>query len=206
MKLFGHPHSSCTRKVLFVAAEKGAPIELVTVDLFAGAHKQPEHLARHPFGVIPVLEHGDFRLFESRAILRYLDGVLPGASFSPSDLRARARVDQWLSVDQSYVAPHTRTLALQRIVHPHLGLPRDDAAIENAERELGKALAVYDAALNGEEFLVAGAVSLADLSLAPYVASLPMLEASHLIARLPRLAAWWERIAARPAWKQVVAA
>ena len=114
-------------------------------------------------------------------------------------------MEQWLSVDQSYVAPHTRMLATQRVVHPHLGLPKDDAAIETAERELGKALAVYDAALKGEEFLVGGNISVADLSLAPYVGSLPLLDAGHLMSGLSNLAAWWERIAARPAWRKVVA-
>lgn len=206
MKLFGHPLSSCTRKILFAAAEKGAPIDLVAVDLFTGAHKQPEHLARHPFGVIPVLEHDGFSLYESRAILRYLAEELPGASLVPSARKARARMDQWLSVDQSYVAPHTRTLALQRVVHKHHGLPiDDDAAVAAAEEALGKALAVYDRALRGQAFLASDALSLADVSLAPYVGSLPMIEASHLVAGLPNLAAWWERIAARPAWKTVAA-
>lgn len=205
MKLYGHPLSTCTRKVLFAAAEKGVQIELVTVDLFVGAHKQPEHVARHPFGVIPVLEHGDFKLYESRAILRYLADDPAGASFVPSDRRARARMDQWLSVDQSYVAPQTRALATQRIVHPHLGLPKDEAAIAAAEEALGKALEVYDRALAGEDFVVPGGLSLADISLAPYVAALPMLEASHLVAGLKNVASWWERIAARPGWKAAVA-
>ena len=56
MKVYGHPLSSCTRKVLITFAEKGRPTELVPVDLFAGEHKQKAHLARHPFGVIPVLD------------------------------------------------------------------------------------------------------------------------------------------------------
>ena len=58
MKLYGHPLSSCTRKALMTCAEKGAAIDLVTVDLFAGDHKREPHVTRQPFGVIPVL--GDY--------------------------------------------------------------------------------------------------------------------------------------------------
>src|SRR5690349_9913106 len=116
MKLFGNPFSSCTRKALIVLAEKRADATLVSVDLLQGEHKGPAHLARHPFGVIPVLDDDGFVLFESRAILRYLDARLPGPSLTPSGLRDRARMDQWLSVDQSYVAPPIRSLVMQTIV------------------------------------------------------------------------------------------
>src|SRR4051795_9201851 len=78
MKVYGHPISTCTRKVLATLAEKGAAFEFVVVDLFKGEHKAAEHLARQPFGQVPVLEHDDFRMYESRAIIRYLDEVLPG--------------------------------------------------------------------------------------------------------------------------------
>jgi len=82
---------------------------------------------------------------------------------------------------------------------------KDEAAIAAAEEALGKALEVYDRALAGEDFVVPGGLSLADISLAPYVAALPMLEASHLVAGLKNVASWWERIAARPGWKAAVA-
>src|ERR1043166_1074933 len=108
MKLYGHPLSSCTRKVRLTAAEKNAPLDLVPVDLFSGEHKQPAHLARHPFGVVPVLDDDGFLLYESRAIVRYLDARFAGPSLVPAEPRDRARMDQWLSVDQSYVAPHVR--------------------------------------------------------------------------------------------------
>lgn len=205
MKLYGHPLSTCTRKVLFAAAEKGRAIDLEAVDLFQGAHKQPAHVAKHPFGLVPVLDHDGFLLYESRAILRYLDDALPGVALTPSTRDARALMDQWLSVDQSYVAPHTKTLAVQRILREHQGLPADPAAIADAERQLSEALGVYDRALEGGEYLVPGGLSLADLSLAPYVAALPMLRAGHLIEPLRNLSAWWERVGARPAWKKVVA-
>src|SRR5262245_38622025 len=102
MRVYRHPLSSCTRKILITLAEKGQTAELVPVDLFAGEHKQKSHLARHPFGVIPVLNDKDFMLFESRAIIRYLDERLGRAPLTPASPPDAARMSQWLSVDQSY--------------------------------------------------------------------------------------------------------
>src|SRR4051794_32297276 len=123
MKLYGHPLSSCTRKVLVTLAEKRHnDAQLLSVDLFSGAHKKEGYLARHPFGVVPVLDEDGFVLLESRAIVRYLDARLDGPPLTPTSLKERARMDQWLSVDQAYVAPHTRSLAIERIVRKHEGL------------------------------------------------------------------------------------
>ena len=202
MKLYGHPLSSCTRKVLMALGEKGKSADFVLVDLFAGEHRDEAHRARHPFGVVPVLDDDGFVLFESRAILRYLDARLDGPSLTPKSTRERARMDQWLSVDQSYVAPHTRALAIERIVKKHAGQPADEAAIAAAETALGGALAILDRALASRGFLAGDSLSLADVSLAPYVASLPMIGAERLLAGVANLGAWWERVQARPSWRR----
>jgi glutathione S-transferase len=201
MKLYGHPLSSCTRKVLMLLAEKGAKADLITIDLFEHEDKAPQHLERHPFGVIPVLDEDGYRLIESRAILRYLDSSLPGPSFTPSSLKERARMDQWLSVDQSYIAPQTRTLAVQRILRKHRGLAVDPIAIEEAEQLLATALSVIDQALSETKCLAGDSFSLADMSLMPYVASLPMIGASAILSPLSHLSRWWERESARASWK-----
>ena len=195
--LHGHPLSSCTRKVLITLAEKKRAHTFVAVDLFAGEHKGEPHLLRHPFGVVPVLTDGDLVLFESRAIIRYLDATLPGPRLTPENAKDAARMDQWLSVDQSYVAPHTRALAVERIVKKHHGKAPDAAAETAAEAALASAFAVIDRALASSPWLAGGAFSLADASLAPYVASLPIIAAPHVTANLPHLEAWWKRALAR---------
>ena len=206
MKLYGHPLSSCTRKVLMTCAEKGAAIELVGVDLFAGDHKREPHVTRHPFGVIPVLDDAGFMLYESRAIIRYLDHTLSGPALTPSDdPRAVARMDQWLSVDQSYIGPQTRTLAQQRIVRPHQGLAIEVEVARDAERSLGNSLGVIDRALRGTRYLAGDMFSLADISLAPYVGSLPMIGAEHLLADLGELRRWWDDVTSRASWKRATA-
>jgi glutathione S-transferase len=203
MKVHGHRLSSCTRKVFITLAEKGQTADLVTVDLFVGEHKARPHMARHPFGVVPVLEDGDFVLYESRAILRYLDAKLPGASLVPTSLEGRARMDQWLSVDQSYVAHHTRTLAVERILKKHEEVPPDAAVVRAAEGALASTLAVLDEGLGRGTYLAGETFSLADISLMPYIGSLPMIGAEHLLTGMPRLAAWWQRVRERPSWRAV---
>jgi glutathione S-transferase len=111
-------------------------------------------------------------------------------------------MDQWLSVDQSYVAPHTRALAIERIVKKHEGLAPDAAAERAAEGALGAAFAVYDEALaGGATYLVGETFTLADVSLAPYVASLPHVGAEHLLSGLPHLRSWWGRVRERASWR-----
>ena len=81
--------------------ERQAKAELVVVDVMKGEHKEPAHLARQPFGQIPAFEDGDLRLYESRAILRYLDETLPGTPLTPKDPKGRALMEQWISVETS---------------------------------------------------------------------------------------------------------
>jgi glutathione S-transferase len=105
MKLYGHPGSICTNRVLFALAEKSVEPEVVVVDLAKGEHKLPAHLARHPFGMLPALEDGDVSLYESRAIIRYVDDKLPGTRLPPRNRASRAAMEQWISVEQSYASP-----------------------------------------------------------------------------------------------------
>jgi len=144
-------------------------------------------------------------LFESRAIVRYLDARLAGTPLVPPALRARARMDQWLSVDQSFVAPNHKQLVGHRIVRKHQGMPTDTAAAAEVERALGEALGAIDRALAGDRYLAGEAFSLADISLMPYVASLPMIEAQHLLGDLRHVARWWGEVSARASWRATAA-
>jgi glutathione S-transferase len=206
MKVYGHPLSSCTRKVLLTLAEKGQTAEFVRVDLFIGEHKTAAHVGRHPFGVVPVLDDDGFMLFESRAIIRYLDARFGASSLTPRAPKDIARMDQWLSVDQSYVAPHTRALAVERIVKKHQGLEPDPAAERAAESALGLAFATIDRRLSAAPFLAGERFSLADISLMPYFASLPMIGADRVAENLVHLGAWWARVSQRESWRLAVGA
>src|SRR5258708_20168203 len=97
------PGSPFGRAVLTMLEEKGVPYRFSPVA--AGTLRSPEHLARHPFGRVPVLQHGDFMLYETQAILRYLDRVLPAPALTPADSKRAARMDQVMNVNDWSLFP-----------------------------------------------------------------------------------------------------
>ena len=205
MKVYGHPLSSCTRKVLLTFAEKSCDPEVISIDVFGGEHTRPDHLARHPWAKVPVLEDGSTRLIESRAIIRYLDARLPGPKLTPSHPESAARMDQWLSVDQSYVAPHVATLAGELVLKPHRGLAPDAAVVGRARDALSASFAAIDGGLRSQPYLAGETLSLADLSLMPYVGALALLGSESILEENAALADWWSRTSARPSWRKVAA-
>ena len=193
------PGSPFGRAVLATLEEKGASYRLQSVPL--GTLQSAEHLARHPFGRVPVLEHNGFLLYETQAILRYLDRVLPSPRLTPGDLQRAARMDQAMNVNDWYLFHGVgNVIIFHRVIAPRLmGKAPDEAAIEAA---IPKARTVFNelARLLGQASYFAGEeVSLADLMLAPAVAFfVETPEWSMLGAPHPNLVAWLERMEARP--------
>ncbi len=99
----GVPGSPYVRSVLLALEEKAAPYRLAAMGI--GEGRSPGHLARHPFGRIPVIDHGDFQLYETQAIVRYVDAVFPGPTLRPADPRAAARADQVCGIVDWYLFP-----------------------------------------------------------------------------------------------------
>jgi len=204
MKVYGHPASTCTRKVLCLLAEKGVSAEFVMVDIMKGAQKTPEHLARHPFGVVPVLEDDDgFVLYESRAILRYLDAKLEGTALTPKNLQDHARMEQWIGVEQSYFSPPAMKAILEVFFAPMKGTTPDPDVIAKGKAEAAKALDVLERALVGKDFLV-GDFSLADITYAPYLQYLFDTKAADIIAERPNVSAWAARVLERSSWRKAL--
>ena len=203
MKIYGHPASTCTRKILCTLAEKNASAEFVMVDIMKGEQKSAEHLARHPFGVVPVLDDDGFVMYEARAIIRYLDAKLPGASLTPKDLRDHARMEQWFSVEQSYFSPPAMKAILEVFFAPMKGTTPDANAIAEGKAGAAKALDVIERALVGKDYLV-GDFSLADITYAPYLQYLFDTNAGDIIAERPNVSAWATRMLERPSWQKAL--
>ena len=100
--LYGFDGSTYVRTVRMLLAEKGAHYEQVPVNVLKGEPRQPEHMARHPFGKVPVLDHDGFRIIETGAIASYLDEALPGPSFTPESSKDRARMRMAMGIVDSY--------------------------------------------------------------------------------------------------------
>lgn len=203
------PGSPFGRAVMATLEEKRANWGIVP--LAPGEHKQPPHLARHPFARVPALQHGDFSLYETQAILRYLDRVLPEPPLTPADPRDAARMDQVMAINDWYLFQGCgNIIGFQRVVGPLLlGLTPDEGVIAEA---MPRARAVFCelARLLGDADWFAGErISLADLIVAPQLSIFAQTpEWSALTHNHPNILAWSKRVEARPSmsattWERV---
>ena len=197
------PGSPYGRAVLATLMEKGASYRLSPVA--PGTFRAEPHISRHPFGRVPVLEHEGFMLYETQAIVRYLDRVAPGPALTPTDAKAIARMDQVMNVCDWYLFQGVgNVIGFQRVVGPRLlGLPTDEAVIAQA---MPKAHAVFNelSRLLGDNTWFAGdRLTLADLMIAPQIDFfVQMPEWAPLTATTPNLIAWLARMNDRACMKQ----
>src|SRR6185295_11755777 len=115
--IYGPAMSTYVRTVRLACAEKGVAHAMEEVEFGSDAHRK-----LHPFGKVPIMRHGDFVLYESEAICRYVDRAFPGPPLQPTDAKALARMDQWLSAIRDYVYPvMIEDLVWERLVVPMEG-------------------------------------------------------------------------------------
>jgi glutathione S-transferase len=196
------PGSPFGRSVLATLEEKQASYRLSPVA--PPSLKTEPHISRHPFGRVPVLEHEGFLLYETQAILRYLDRVLPTPSLTPTEPKTAARMDQVMNINDWYLFQGVNNvIGFHRVVRPRLmGLAPDETAIAAA---MPKAHAVFNelARLLGEQAYFAGeAASLADMLIGPQIDFFrEMPEWGPLTGSHPNLRAWHARMNARLSMK-----
>ena len=194
----GIPGSPFVRAVEVALREKGAPYRLRAMS--PGEHKSPEYLALHPFGRVPALEHGDFRLYETQAILRYINDVIPSPPLVPADAHLAARMNQIMGINDWYFFPLVGAkIVFNRIVGPKLlNLPCDEAVITAAVPEGRRCIGELEQLIGEQRFLAGDQLTLADVLLAPqldFFAATP--EGASMLAGT-RLSAWLTRMNARP--------
>jgi glutathione S-transferase len=193
--VYSIPGSPYGRAVLTTLIEKRANWRLSPV--VAGTFRDEPHISRHAFGRVPVLEHDGFVLYESQAILRYLDRVLPTPPLTPADPRAAARMDQLMNICDWYLFQGVLSvIAFQRIVRPRvLGQEPDLEVIAPAIPRAHTVLNELSRLLGGKSYLAGDAVTLADLLIAPQLDMLAMTpEWVPLTKEVPNLAAWLSRM------------
>jgi glutathione S-transferase len=196
------PGSPFARSVMAALEEKGAPWRLSPVA--PGTMRSAEHLSRHPFGRVPVLDHDGFSLYETQAILRYLDRVLPTPALSPSDSKHLARMDRVMNINDWYLFHGVGDVIIfHRVIGPQLmGLTPDEAAIAAAMPKARTVFAELARLLGEQPFFAGDALSLADLLVAPGVAFfIATPEWAELGAPHANLVAWLMRMEARPSMK-----
>jgi glutathione S-transferase len=192
----GVPGSPYVRMPLLACEEKGAPYRLAAMPF--GTTKTPEHLARHPFGRIPVIEHDGFWLYESDAIIRYIDQVFPGPSLTPSDPKKQARMNQVMGIVDCYVAPPVLGIGFNRIVAPMFGLPVDEETVAKGVEPATVCVRALEKLLGDQTYMTGSSVSLADLMLIAHLDMFPATPEGAKIMKGSSLLGWIDRMRARP--------
>lgn len=196
------PGSPFGRAVLATLVEKSASFRFVAVE--ARSIKSQPWLSMHPFGRVPVLEHDGITLYETQAILRYLDRVLPGPALTPVDPKVAARMDQVLGICDWYLHQGVNSIiGFQRIVRPRLlGLPSDEAAIAEALPRAHVVFTELSRLLDTNPYLAGPQLSLADMLVASqmdFLAHTP--EWAPLTAERANLPAWLARMNERKSFR-----
>jgi len=196
--LFGPAYSVYVRIAKIVLAEKGVDHEQVVFDVFDVNDWPADWLERQPFGLVPAFEHDGFRLYETRAITRYIDEAFSGPKLQPDSPRGRARMEQAISVlDGEGYWPMVREIFVQRVERGRDGMT-DESAVAAALPKAERCLAALAGLLGDQPHLAGAGFSLADAHAAPifhYFLATP--EGQGLLRAQPKLQAWWSRTAAR---------
>ncbi len=204
MILWGFDGSTYVRTVKMVLAEKGfTQFKQVPLNVLQGDPKTPEHLERHPFGKVPVLDHDGARILETSAIARYLNDVLPGKSLIPTTPKDRARMDMMVGVIDSYgYGALTGGVAAYHLFPDFVGGKNDamrERGIENGRKVIDLAMKT-----KGSSPFIAGDLSLADLYLAPITFYVSLTPDKDAVFSGNGFEDWWTKIQALPSYRQTM--
>jgi len=203
MQLYGPVFSNNVFRPLLVARHLELPVELKAVDLLQGEHKGEAFRAINPHARIPVLVDGDYKLWESSAIMIYLAEQKPSPLY-PQDIRARATIASWMFWGRSHLMRAVGTIQFERLVKKMFGRGEsDETLVAPAMESFNAEMAVMEDRLkdtHSSDWLVGDGITITDYDIAGVLMyadelALPM-------AHYPRSAAWLARVKAQPAWAQ----
>jgi len=201
--LYGFDGSTYVRTVKMLLDDKAAEYDQVQVHVLKGEPHNPEHLARHPFGKVPVIDHDGFRVIETGAITAYLNEVLPGPSRVPDTAKDRARNNMAIGIFDSYGYGALISVAGYHLFPDFIGGQNEDArrqAISKSRLVLKELMKI-----KGNDPFIAGALpSLADYYLAPVCAYLALTPDAAEVFAEAGFSDWWQRVQALPAFKATV--
>jgi glutathione S-transferase len=201
--VYGFPRSTFVNIVRMVLTYKDVPYKFNDLEREMG---KPSHLALHPFNRVPILRHGDFTLYETSAIVTYLDETFPRLPLQPRDVPGRARMDQWISMVNSYYYPYMiYHVTHERLVFPELGIASDEKVVAHALPKVDLGLQVAERELaDGRRYLLGPEVTLADFYLLPSTFAFGLTdEGKRMYPKYPRFSAWRERMENLPAVKNL---
>jgi len=203
--LYGPALSTYVRTVRMVLEETNTAYEMKGIDIFSGDQNAPEYLAKHPFGKVPTLQMDGELLYETCAIVEYLDALLNDRGFTPPDLLLQARMRQIMAIVDSYLyAPAIGTITIQRIVVPGQGGEPDEEAVKAAAPSVKTALEAIEAIAPCTPYLLGNDITLADFYVMPvmfYLSKTP--EFDGVTVQTPKLKTWWDEARQHPSLVKV---
>ena len=202
-RLLGRANSSNVMKVIWMLEELGLPYEREDYGGAFGRTQTPEYLAMNPNAVVPTLVEDEFVLWESNAILRYLAaGHAAGTPLWPDALRARANIDRWMDWQHTVLGPPMTVVFWGLVRTP--AEKQDWPAIRGAAERLGRIYGILESALERHDYVAGPELTPADMAIGVHAHRWFSFEGVDK-AELPRLRAWYDRLLARPAFRQHVA-
>jgi glutathione S-transferase len=201
MQLYVFPPSPRALKVRALARHLDLPVEEKLVDLFKGEQRAPSYAALNPNMRMPVLIDGDFKLWESNAILMYLAAKKPESGLWPADAREQADVIRWLNWESAHWSPACTPYAFERVVKKLAGRgDPDPAEIARGDGLFHPLAAVLDAHLRGRQWLACDRLTIADFAVAT---GLVFADAAHFpLERYPEIPRWYDGFRKLPAWQK----
>lgn len=199
LKIWGRLNSVNVKKALWALEELGLPYHRINAGMQFGVNKTPEYLKMNPTGLVPTIDEDGFVLWESHTIVRYLAAKHGAGTLWPTDLKVRADAERWMDWTFTFLA------AFRPVFWGLVRTPvekRDVKAIEESRKKCAELLAIPDQALAGRSFLAGEAFTMGDIPLGCHVQlwmRLPIERPAH-----PHLTAWFNRLCARPAFKEIV--
>jgi len=204
LKLYSFNRSSNVHRVLVVIKELGLEYQPIDIDLTKGAQLEPAYKAIQPFGKVPCIDDDGFKLYESRAIARYL-AAKAKSPLLPTEPKAVALFEQAASVELNYLGPHAVKIMFEIMFKKNfLKQEPDEKIINECVEALQQTLNVYEDILSKNKYLIGNELTLVDLFHLPHeiMLTLPGIDVANNPSR-PNLARWWKDISNRPSWLSV---
>jgi len=203
LTIWGRPNSVNVQKVLWCLRELDLPFARIDAGMQFGRTGEPDYLAMNPNGRIPTLVDGDYVLWESNSIMRYLCMAYGETSpIYPQDAKRRAGVDRWLDWTLSTLQPVERPVFWALVRTP--AAQRDMIAIQRDADVAAEAWRIVDRQLAARRYLEGDQFTLADVAIAAFARRWFGVE-GIIRPELPELDRWYAQVADRPGFVQFVA-
>lgn len=200
LKIWGRANSINVQKVLWCCGELGLEYERIDAGNDFGVTGTPEYRALNPNGLVPTIEDGDIRLWESNVIVRYLAHKNGDAQLCPPDIGTRFDAERWMDWQATVFWPVLRPLFIQLIrTQP---AKRDAAVISRGEDLSLAAMRILDARLSDRRFLAGATFSMGDIPAAATVHRWYALDIRH--PELPNVRRWYDLMRQRRSFQEVV--